>query len=148
MVRFNKKRKAAEKQEKTAKKRLTYCAKSDIMNPQKTKSEYSRTTARGHGRHDGRPPYKGRTHGRRPEKRQGESKAMLPPDRRTARKTFCSPRPETDAKNAHIAHIQPFNGSHQAGTLPARQHGMSTAPADGAAARRSRLGWRLAADAK
>lgn len=144
MLRFNKKRKTSEKQEKTAKNSLTYCAKSDIMNPQKAKSEYSRTTARGHGRHDGRPLIRdGPMDDDRKSGRGGKSKAMLPPDRRTARKTFCSPRPETDAKNAHIAHIQPFNGSHQAGTLPARQHGMSTAPADGAAARRSRLDWRL-----
>jgi hypothetical protein len=76
MVRFNKKRETAEKTEKTAKNSLTYCAKSDIMNPQKAKSEYSRTTARGHGRHDGRPLIRdgpmddGRKSGRR-KARQG-----------------------------------------------------------------------------
>ena len=122
MLRFNKKRKTDEKQEKNSKKAI------DLLREK---------------RYTDLAKQKANTAERRQGKRKEKSKAMLPPDRRTARKTFCSQRPETDAENAHIAHIQPFNGSHQAGTLPARQHGMSTAPADGAAARRSRLDWRL-----
>ena len=143
MLRFNKKRKTAEKQEKNSKKQLDLLREKRYHEPAKSKKRIQPNDGTRTRQARRPPPYKGRTHGRRPEKRKEKSKAMLPPDRRTARKTFCSPRPETDAKNAHIAHIQPFNGSHQAGTLPARQHGMSTAPADGAAARRSRLDWRL-----
>ena len=88
MLRFNKKRKTAEKQEKTAKNSLTYCAKSDIMNPQKAKSEYSRTTARGHGRHDGRPLIRDGPMDDDRKSGRGERKAMLPPDRRTTGKPF------------------------------------------------------------
>ena len=55
MLRFNKKRKTDEKQEKNSKKQLDLLREKRYTDLAKAKSEYSRTTARGPGRHDGRP---------------------------------------------------------------------------------------------